>query len=411
MKLIRFASLFFAAALCVSQADAQWVQKGLSDRGIAKIGVGSSGWFAITSDSGSVFRSTNGGTNWSQVFPSAGVDIALAPNGMIFIAADSMCRSTDGGVTWVNVRNLETTCVAISPTGCVFRSDFLLYDGDTFEISTDNGSTWSSPIAGGAAFAFRLRCAVTAGRGPASDMGAFPFMSVSSDGGQTWQRKEGYPALGAPFAWSSNGNFLGAQPLSYAGYLYLSTDTCVTSTEVSSITPSSLQALSSIGVLVGTDTLGIFLFSDNGDSLGTLNTGLTDLHIHCLAMDTAGYVYAGTNAGVWRRPLSQLAVSVNKPSSTVPQEFSLSQNYPNPFNPSTTIRLVLPQRSRVRLTIYNILGQQVAELANEEMSAGSYERVWNPIVASGLYFYRIEAVPVTDPGKRFVDVKKMIFLK
>jgi hypothetical protein len=56
-------------------------------------------------------------------------------------------------------------------------------------------------------------------------------------------------------------------------------------------------------------------------------------------------------------------------------------------------------------------GQQVAELANEEIGAGNFERVWNADVASGLYFYRIEAVSVSDPGKRFVDVKKMILLK
>ncbi|MDD1748751.1 MAG: T9SS type A sorting domain-containing protein, partial [Methanothrix sp.] len=94
-----------------------------------------------------------------------------------------------------------------------------------------------------------------------------------------------------------------------------------------------------------------------------------------------------------------------------PLEFTLSQNYPNPFNPSTAIQFVLPQRSRVRLTIFNLLGQQVSELANEDMVSGSHERIWNPNVASGMYFYRIEAVSVSDPSKRFVDVKKLLFLK
>jgi hypothetical protein len=48
---------------------------------------------------------------------------------------------------------------------------------------------------------------------------------------------------------------------------------------------------------------------------------------------------------------------------------------------------------------------------NEEMNAGNFEKTWNANVASGLYLYRLEAVSVTDPGKRFVDVKKMILLK
>jgi hypothetical protein len=97
--------------------------------------------------------------------------------------------------------------------------------------------------------------------------------------------------------------------------------------------------------------------------------------------------------------------------ATVPNQFRLFNNYPNPFNPSTTIRFDVPQRSRVRLTIYNILGQQVAELANEEMSAGFYDRTWNAKVASGMYLYRIDATAVENLNKHFVDVKKMILLK
>lgn len=105
------------------------------------------------------------------------------------------------------------------------------------------------------------------------------------------------------------------------------------------------------------------------------------------------------------------ATDVKGISKTVPEVFTLEQNYPNPFNPSTTIRFCVPTRGHVRLAIYDILGRPVAELANEEMSAGSYERTWNSNVASGLYFYRIEAVSVADPGKRFVDVKKMVLLR
>jgi hypothetical protein len=94
-----------------------------------------------------------------------------------------------------------------------------------------------------------------------------------------------------------------------------------------------------------------------------------------------------------------------------PTSFALLQNYPNPFNPSTTIRFSVLARSRVHLTVFNLLGQRVAELVNEEMNTGSHERTWNADAASGLYFYRLEAVSVNDPNKRFVDVKKMVLLK
>jgi len=106
-----------------------------------------------------------------------------------------------------------------------------------------------------------------------------------------------------------------------------------------------------------------------------------------------------------------LITNIPRPLLSRSAGFELRQNYPNPFNPSTTIRYSIRTRSRVRLTIFNLLGQQIAVLANEEMNAGSYERTWNANVASGMYFYRIEVVSVSDPGKRFVDVKKMVLLK
>jgi hypothetical protein len=117
----------------------------------------------------------------------------------------------------------------------------------------------------------------------------------------------------------------------------------------------------------------------------------------------------GTGNGIELVKLKSTTTSVAE--AKVPTGYALAQNYPNPFNPSTTIRFDVTTRSRVRLSIFNVLGQKVAELANGEMSTGSYEKVWNARVASGLYIYRIEAVSVSDPSKRFVDEKKMILLK
>jgi hypothetical protein len=103
--------------------------------------------------------------------------------------------------------------------------------------------------------------------------------------------------------------------------------------------------------------------------------------------------------------------SVKAKNGIAPVEFALYQNFPNPFNPSTTIRYGLPAASRVTLKIYNILGQQIAEIVNQEQSEGTYEVQWNAIVASGLYFYRIEAASVSDPDHKFTQLKKMVVLK
>ena len=91
--------------------------------------------------------------------------------------------------------------------------------------------------------------------------------------------------------------------------------------------------------------------------------------------------------------------------------FYLEQNYPNPFNPSTTIRYSIPIQSKVNLTIYNSIGENIAEIIDLIQNAGSYEVKWNSSgVASGIYFYSIKAIPVN--GKEiFRSVKKMILLK
>ena len=80
-----------------------------------------------------------------------------------------------------------------------------------------------------------------------------------------------------------------------------------------------------------------------------------------------------------------------------PTEFNLQQNYPNPFNPETVIKFSLSEDSRVTLRVYNILGQVVTTLVDEQKSAGEYAITWNGMneqnqpVGSGVYFYRIKA--------------------
>ncbi|MBD3402733.1 T9SS type A sorting domain-containing protein, partial [candidate division GN15 bacterium] len=98
------------------------------------------------------------------------------------------------------------------------------------------------------------------------------------------------------------------------------------------------------------------------------------------------------------------------PDEELPLGFELQQNYPNPFNPTTTIEFSLPSQSRVRLDVYNVLGQRVNTLVDKELSAGSYAVEWNgrnnagTPVATGVYFYRL----TTD---EYTSSKKMLLLK
>jgi hypothetical protein len=98
-------------------------------------------------------------------------------------------------------------------------------------------------------------------------------------------------------------------------------------------------------------------------------------------------------------------------SASRPKEFALHQNYPNPFNPSTEIHYEFPTASRVRLTIYNILGVSVTTLVDNVQDAGYHKVTWQPVDASGLYFYRLEATNVDNPVQSFQQVKRMMLLK
>ena len=97
-----------------------------------------------------------------------------------------------------------------------------------------------------------------------------------------------------------------------------------------------------------------------------------------------------------------------------PDEYDLYQNYPNPFNPSTRIRFALPSESKVKLELYNALGELVRVLIdNEIMEVGFQEVEFNAAnYPSGVYFYRIIAVNNANAGRiDFVKTKKMILLK
>lgn len=89
----------------------------------------------------------------------------------------------------------------------------------------------------------------------------------------------------------------------------------------------------------------------------------------------------------------------------VPDNFELSQNFPNPFNPSTKIRFSVPVTIKLKLNIYNMLGEYIVTVADGEYAPGYYEEEFSAVnLPTGVYIYRLES-------KDFVEIKKMIFLK
>jgi hypothetical protein len=111
-----------------------------------------------------------------------------------------------------------------------------------------------------------------------------------------------------------------------------------------------------------------------------------------------------------QKALGTYPLDVKPVGGDVPKTYALNQNYPNPFNPSTTISFALPKNEQVKLEVYDILGNLVKTMVNQQMGAGTYQVVWNGVdqngarVASGVYLYRLQA-------GSFSTVKKMLMVK
>lgn len=156
-------------------------------------------------------------------------------------------------------------------------------------------------------------------------------------------------------------------------------------------------------------------------TVGPLGVGIYDLDgvipelVECggrpgSILDVEGNVLATTNGGAIHIYRLSEDAQPTPPPEPLPYSFVLSQNYPNPFNAGTSIDYSLPTPSRVSIVVYNILGQRVITLVDEEKPAGDYTAHWDGSnrsgdhVASGVYFYRLEAAD-------FINSKKMILLK
>ncbi len=175
---------------------------------------------------------------------------------------------------------------------------------------------------------------------------------------------------------------------------------------------------------------GVYISVNGGSSWESMNTGLGNLYIYNVTVDAYSSVIATSlSGGVYKLPkgsntwqmlglsgsgVSALAahpatdilvvatkdgsfVTTNGTTGITPEvtnnyEFALSQNYPNPFNPSTRINFSLPASQQVRLAVYNILGQEVRVLINNQMQAGTYTFDFKGEgLASGVYIYRLVA--------------------
>jgi hypothetical protein len=190
------------------------------------------------------------------------------------------------------------------------------------------------------------------------------------------------------FQVSGTNKFAGA----YDGGVFRSTNDGTSWTAVNTdLTNKGVTAMTlhSTNLFVGTDGGGVFLSTNNGTNWTQINAGLSNKRIHALIIYD-GNIFAGTaGGGIWKRPLSQIT-SAESWLDNLPMNFTLQQNYPNPFNPTTQIIYSLPKFSNVSIKVYDILGQEIATLVNDNKSKGVYTVQWETENATtGLYMYRL----------------------
>ena len=182
--------------------------------------------------------------------------------------------------------------------------------------------------------------------------------------------------------------------------------------------------------LVGGTTLGLITpgiaFDEAGGLFAIAGTGAAVSQLYQLDRNTAVASLIGSTektgvTAIAIRTGSQATSIEEISTSEIPRRFELAQNYPNPFNPSTTIRFSLPSPSHVRLSVHNMLGQEIARLVDMQMAAGAYASVWDGrtqsglTAATGMYICRLQATPAggneTGTGTTFVETRKMLLVK
>lgn len=370
-----------------------------------------------------------GDGGWAAIDPTN--DDVLYGTGQFLVLA----KSSTGGRSWVNISPPGNNRITIfeAPFVLGYENPNVIYAGrDLIYKSTNGGMQWTTtndgiPLDGNPAVAM----AISHQNSDIVYVATAPLVSSpprvfrTRNGGGSWQFIAAQLPNRVPTDLAVDPNDARNVYITYSGFgtshVFKSNNSGDAWQDIGVGLPDLpanaviIDPLYPNHVYVGTD-LGVYASTDGGSTWLDFNDGVNDaLLVFDLSISNSNRkLRAVTHGnGVYERNLLPGATSdVESPQAPV-TDFTLEQNYPNPFNPETRIAFELPAASRVTLKVFDVNGRLVAKLLDKEfMAAGSHGVDFSAIrLASGIYYYQLEAVPFNRAVAPFVEKKAMTLVK
>ncbi len=358
-----------------------------------------------------IYKSTDNGNNWieSGLANHWVIEFAKNNSGDLFAASigsqfgSGVFKSTDDGSSWNKVWDAQTAmhCIYIDQDQNIYVGlNYYETSGGIFR-STDNGTSWNQifNLAENVYSVLKL----SSGRVLAAGYGKIFY---SDNDGTTWNTTTNGLVNSTPSQLVlKNQNEIFLSTLGYG--IYKSTDNGISWVNKTGAGPeySCLLITQDGSMFAGTRGYWVYRSTNGGENWGLINTGMgEDRYVLSLLTTSDGYLFAGLDYyGMYRSVNKVTDVDIDE--TAPPEKFYLYQNYPNPFNPSTSIQYAIGSRQFVQLKVYDVLGEEIATLVNEEKPAGSYNVQFTlNNLSSGIYFYQLKA-------GNYLETKKMSLLK
>ena len=426
MKLIHLLYLCLAVTFHVARMNAQsgWYIQHQDSLGPELLSIQfsdpSNGW--TVGDGNTILHTEDGGKTWyHQTNPTTGnclSDVCFVDSlhGWAAGSLQTIVHTTNGGESWEIQRHadepngIESICFADTVRGWAVGGVGWV-DGHFILRTNDGGKTWDEQTRGpgilrAAYFADSLRGLVV------GDNGA---IRSTTDGGTTWTEKwSGTHAnlFSLSFPRKLNGWVLGRSEWGHLSIVLRTTDGGESWNEQFRDSTRWLAAIHFSDVHKGWVTgrseeyASILHTTDGGKTWSEQLTGIRHLTVRSIHFtDSVSGWSVGDRCTIFHTTDGGVTFIKHARAAEVPLRFMLGQNYPNPFNPTTRIAYGLAANVHVRLTVMNMLGQEVATLVNGNQEVGYYEVTFDgKNLSSGLYFYRLQA-------GEFVAIKRLLLIR